>query len=513
MRSLIHDDLLELTPPESLVQNVREQVEARFALLAEEEEEEKKPLFFMTERFAGSLVTAMIALLVIALAPGLLHSPVGEGPDGPLAGVFTPIAPNSGQTQSTQESLTTESPVAQTSTARQRKAPRSTRVSLNALSTEEIAMPAEFAVVIPNDIGATPVETVLNEVVLNNGSEASVAISNEVSDMFTGVSSDQNSTQDLQVSPDSFRMNVLVGNTLADRSDSRENSKLFEESGELIEQNEQNRQQIAATLEKHRTSSLDIAEEASSPRLSFGFTVGAGGLTRSSSSVAVTQRAGYATYNLNDDNRIGLEAGGSTFRYTHTSFTQTEVPVEAFGKATAYGIYESIHGNNNASSSAFAFTGLGGIGNGGSTNSTGNGNGGNSGGGGSGEASVIDLNKNDEGYRLAGTDGSSSKQPRQNVRGVVKAHSYESDTAMGYGMLFFDRKVVALSDLMKIHGRVGIGGTDGGLIFDVRAYAAFATHENVAVTIGVGGSALREFERGTPVSANYGVQVGAELGF
>lgn len=509
MRSLIHDDLLELTPPESLAENVREQVEARFALLAEEEEEEKKPLFFLTERFAGSLVTAMIALLVIALAPGLLHSPVGEGPDGSIAGFLTPVVSGNSQTLSPQESPAIEHSALPTSTSQ--RSPNTTNIVLvNTPTFDAVDAFADVAVSMPNDIAAT-IKTVSNEVIQSNVVEISGALSNERSNMFAVIPTDKDNTEDVQLTPESFRRDVLVG--AFSSSDVRTNAALFDKSTELVAKDEQNRQQIAATIERHRTSGVRVGEESSSPRLSFGFTVGAGGLTRSSSAVAVTQRAGYATYNLNDDSRIGVEAGGSTFRYTHTSFTQTEVPIEAFGKANSFGIYESIHGNNVANSTAFAINGLGGIGNSG-TNTSGNGNGQNTGGSSGGGSNVIDLNKNNEGQLLSGgLQPGSTAQPRQNVRGIVKAHSYESDTAMGYGMVFYDHKVVALSDLMKIHGRVGVGGTDGGLIFDVRAYAAFATHENVAITVGVGGSALREFESETPVSANYGVQVGAELGF
>lgn len=507
MRSLIHDDLLELTPPESLSNHVLEQVGAQFALLVEEDEEEKRRgLFFLSGRSAGSLVTAMVALVMLALAPGLLNSPSEGTSEDALAGV---LVPSTEQVRELPAVRAAEAPVPARSVepvATRRSAPRV--ASTTEFVSSEVDANAEGAFASAD-----------TDVLIRSGNQGAVQSDIDVaSGQIASDPADESfalrpaeEVEYLPVSPEATRMNVLVGSGTNSLADVQSMSTLFDKSGERVREDEQNRQMIAETLEKHRTNGLHVAEESSSPRLSFGFTVGAGGLTRSPSAVAVTQRAGYATYNLNEDNRIGLEAGGSTFRYTHTSFTQTEVPAGAFAKANAVSIYESIYSTRGGNGGSFAIGGFGGaVNNGGGTNG-GGAKGGS--GGGSTSGSVIDLNKQDDGRLLSGVESGSGKQPPQNVRGIIKAHSYESDTSMGYGMLFYDRKVAALSDFMKIHGRVGVGGTDGGLIFDVRAYAAFATHENVAITIGVGGSALRELKSETPLSANYGVQVGAELGF
>ena len=502
MRSLIHDDLLELTPPESLSSGVMEQVGAQFALLVEEDEAKRRGLFFLSGRSVGSLATAMVALVMLALAPGLLNSPSEGTAEDSLAGVFAP------STEPIRALPVESAPVpaqAVEPVAARRPAPRVSRAVASMQNETEaaasLASADDVAPVDPNSPDYTVQEPLYN---------ATESIADDVADASLALRS-ADEADHATLSPETMRMNVLVGSGTSSLADVQSMSTLFDKSTERVREDEQNRRMIAETLEKHRTDGLHVAEESAAPRLSFGFTVGAGGLTRSPSAVAVTQRAGYATYNLNEDSRIGLEAGGSTFRYTHTSFTQTEVPAGSFAKANAISIYESIYSTRNGNAGSFAIGGFGGaVNNGGS--SGGNGSSGGSGGG-STSGSVIDLNKQDDGRLLSGTESSSGKQPSRNVRGVIQAHSHESDTSMGYGMLFYDRKVAALSDFMKIHGRVGVGGTDGGLIFDVRAYAAFATHENVAITVGVGGSALRELKSETPISANYGVQVGAELGF
>ena len=516
LRSIIHDDLLTLTPPDSLAHSVREQVGTQFALLAEEEEERRRP-FILNQRFAGSFATAMVAMVLIALAPGLLHTPVGGNDNGTIASIQAPINPGNGNLQSVVEETSKE---LEASSARRSSVQRS--VSTVNRRTTQVSHSVSNSSTIDESIATTTLadltdpettsEEASDQIPSNPGSNDHVAdpiVPDTPQESFALLQQDK--VQDINAYSLPGRVDVLVGTDLNNHSEIRAASQLFDKSSKQLEEEEGHRQRIAATVESHSSTSHFLnSDESSAPRLAFGFTVGAGGLTRSSSSVAVTQRAGYATYSLNEDHRIGLEAGGSTFRYTRTSFTQTQAPPVIAAKANTYSIYELANSNNYSHASTFAINRLGGSG---STGGNASGNGPNATGSGGGDAPIpIDHGKYTS-PSLSGENPVQSGQPQQNVRGIVQSHSHESDTAMGYGMLFYDRKVVALSDIMKIHGRVGVGGTDGGLIFDLRAYAAFATHENVAITVGVGGSALREFESKTPVSANYGVQVGAEFGF
>ena len=84
---------------------------------------------------------------------------------------------------------------------------------------------------------------------------------------------------------------------------------------------------------------------------------------------------------------------------------------------------------------------------------------------------------------------------------------------MIYGLVFYDHTVTSLNKKLNINGRIGVGGADGGIVLNARAYAAISTHENVAWTLGVGGSMLHDFANDVDFNANYGVNAGVELGF
>lgn len=494
LRSLVHDDLLELNPPNFLSEGVREMVGERFAALAEEEEKERKRPLFFTERIAGSFVTAMVALVLVALGPSL-------------------IAPSGSDTPSAAELALLERP-AVTANAAGEIGPENRRGNIPT-GVRAADAPAQRAPV--RYQAATPANGANSEAGnygLAEGTQPNVSVPAPV----IGPFEEQEMTAQVP-SPDESgnaganmpqlppRSDLLFtaeaangGNFSVDpgRSVSAASNRTPAMNGrEIPEQSGA----IASVLPP--SYGAERSASSATPRIAFGFTVGAGGLTNSPSSVALTQGAGYAAVSLSESNRIGIEAGGSKFRYVHTTYSQEVLPLgksnanagdawgAASGGATVAGVYQ-VYGNG--------------------------------GGGQSGSGSTVpqsrprtqdptQITEKEEGPAFFGGRPSPIPQSSTSANTIIRSHTYESDTSMGYGMLFYDRRVVSLNDELNIRSRVGVGGTDGGLIFDIRAYAAFATNENVAITLGVGGSALRELSHEGKLSANYGVQVGAELGF
>lgn len=507
LRSLVHDDLLSLNPPESLSAFVRESVGAQFAALGEEEERKRRPVFF-TERIAGSLVTAMIALVMIALAPGLITQSVNDdAASGPGIAALENVAPAPSGSSATEMALSSGD-----------------SRTVAADEGSRIVRGREF--VKHGGSGADRNQLIASESQDPSGAlgASATAESNEIDPPSGGASlaaTAEESRDDLGVMVDeNSRLPERLDHFFASRDNLYEPDRVLslaiQRNAEPIEEgrSDLNRDPefIAAALPAIRPE--PETTNGSSPRIAFGFTVGAGSLTHSSSSVALTQGAGYAALSLSESNRIGIEAGGSRFRQVHTTISH-----EIVGKTTPTGL---------AKRTASADDEWGTIAGGGmvagvyqiyGTNGKGSQNGGgtavpepNPSGSHNGSISLNGDSK--EMYAgnptLAGIGGTPSLP---GVSSSFESHTYESDESMGYGMLFYDRRVLEMNDELNIRSRVGVGGTDGGIIVDLRAYAALATNENVAITLGVGGSALRELSRDGKLSANYGVQVGAELGF
>lgn len=500
LRSLVHDDLLELNPPQFLSEGVREMVGERFAALAEEEEgkKRKRPLFF-TERIGSSFVTAMVAMVLVALAPSLIAPSGSDAPSADELALLEPPVPRANPTEEMQtQSRTEDTPTllraaerpAQRATPRNRAAAPANTTDREADSEGLADGPASgpdrsvpAAPVLPSEEQNMMVHTPSPEHGVRHRADMP-QLPPRADLLFTAEAANSNFSIDpgRTVSAASNRSLAMNGQAIPEQSDA-----------------------IASVLPPPSHSAENSASSSSSskPRIAFGFTVGAGGLTNSPSSVALTQGAGYAAVSLSESNRIGIEAGGSKFRYTHTSYSQEIAPLgkssanagdawgASSGGATVAGVYQ-VYGSGGS--------------------------------GQSGSGSTLpqsrprtqdptQISEKEEGPAFFGGRPSPVPQSSASPNTIILSHTYESDTSMGYGMLFYDRRVVSVNDELNIRSRVGLGGTDGGLIFDLRAYAAFATNNNVAITLGVGGSALRELSQEGKLSANYGVQVGAELGF
>lgn len=522
LRSLIHDDLLELTPPDSLSQSVRDNVGAQFAALAfqtedidDEEEEKRRPIIF-NRRFAGSLATAMLALVLVALAPTLIDNPNGvrlgdpiaatvesDGDTAPALADATVSAESSASSHRTQRSIRSQAT----------ERPRQPQENINAFAENASATDSRR-----NSVGEGPVEK--NDTFERpngdlNDEVGSLALENSTTAENNGPTGFARENPFLipNLEQDLGKLDLRVA--LADRDEMfgriRGSNSTFTTAAENSSGNDEateSRSSLTQAMLANSSVAQNRDNESSIRRLSFGFTVGAGGLTGSSSAVSVTQKAGYATYSLNDNHRIGIEAGGSTFRYTHTTVSQSLEPITAKTNTISDGplLDGAYIGNNNFGIVGRA-TGFGSS-DGNLTDAPGAHNQPGSG----GEPAQADKGKLNA-PALYGENGPSVVRAPGGVRTSIHTHSYESDSAVGYGMVFYDRRVLSVSDAINIHGRLGLGGTDGGMIFDLRAYAAFATNRNVAITVGVGGSALRDFAGESDLNANYGLQVGAELGF
>lgn len=518
LRSLVHDDLLELNPPQFLSDSVRMMVGEQFAALAEEalpeeEEEKRRPIFF-TERIGGSFVMAMVALFLVALAPTLI-APSGSTtePNADIA-ALEQVVPDVSQDAENGSPIVRPNTVQQDQN-RQRGSNRAAIGSTNEDVAGTLAQVSESSESTDDRELRTSDNEMIAEVVTSTdqapahqSAEANGAM---VTDHQASHDIDGKAAQTLGLPQRLDLLFATANNDGAALERERRLSSSYNREADMIEQTRSPEQtayiaSITPTLPNISQEAQEAGDKnASKPRLAFGFTVGAGGLTNSPASLALTGGAGYAALSLSESNRIGIEAGGSKFRSSHTIYTQE--PLGPLSKSNANGTNVwGTSANGGTVAGIYQIYGNGGSGNQNNgtivpqsrprnTNPT-----------------QIDDVKGDRpeffGERI------SPPPPSVNSPGsTIQTETYESDTAMGYGMLFYDRRVVSLSDELNIRSRVGLGGTDGGLIVDLRAYAAFATNENVAITLGVGGSALRELSQDGKLSANYGVQVGAEVGF
>ena len=522
LRSIIHDDLLALTPPEALSTFVRERLSDQFAELAEEEEERGLPFFF-SQRFAGSSLVAMVALVLIALAPTLI-APSGGGSLAQL-----------GVLQSNKENIASPSlaDVSTTHSATEQQIPVLDEGSLNTLRVvrEPVSSPQQ------NIHQVIDANSTLEDVDQNPIVERVEPLPVSVSDASELAAVENEFLEEQDLSPS---VNATADNGIASMNSltlsPKPLSAIGQDPDELLASTLSNANLLERTQPKsrykgantHRASLASRSNtrpmpllsnsESSRRRIMFGGTL-ASGLTTKESTFSV-QGAAYLALALDEKSRIGLEGGSAMFRYRKVISVETEQPLQGFARRShksddEQGL-ETVSGRGFGSDIVdVQYRAGGGVGG----SSTGSGGGSSP----SGESvlpnAVVSGERNSSDFKgwtspqILGGGRTASQPVVGQVSPEYDLQSHESEASMIYGLVFYDHTVTSLNKKLNIHGRVGVGGADGGIVLSARAYAAVSTHENVAWTLGVGGSMLHEFSQDVDFNANYGVNAGVELGF
>ncbi|MGE3801048.1 MAG: hypothetical protein AB7H80_08515 [Candidatus Kapaibacterium sp.] len=519
LRSIIHDDLLALRPPEDLSEFVRENLAGQFAALATEEEEERPPLFF-TGRLAGSSLVAMVALVLIALAPTWIAPSGGDR----LAGFVDGGIP--GQSLADATSQQVDAPSLQMSVnpmLTESKLTGSEKANISSAQSSRTTASVATVTTVPSLQGDVAANSNDPSILSAERSEVESVypLDAEIAEPAVALNGERNSVDDL------IAESELASNSLAFQSrqlglmgqdptqafrEMRTHSNLLE-NADIVDHAAESFNQLAnGDIEASRSRSdrslpsLDRSENRR--RIMFGGTL-ASGLTTRESTFSV-QGSAYMAMTLGEGSRIGLEGGSAMFSYRKVVTVQTRTaPTEVFGRRTVDRGKLQVS-EVGLSGETFRAGGIGG-----SSGEEPN----------TGRATDVpnETGSTNRGDGLTSRDwkstqllggGNSIVQPVGGNSGLhYDYRSYEAETSMIYGLVFYDHTVTSLNKKLNINGRIGVGGADGGIVVNARAYAAISTHENVAWTLGVGGSMLHDFANDVDFNANYGVNAGVELGF
>jgi hypothetical protein len=503
MRSLLHDDFLRLSPSEDVADVVRTDIAELFGALESDVEEDDDRLIgtaFISGRTLRSAAAGVVAIVLVALAPTLL------GPPGGFDSSIMPVASNLNGSTVQQEK---QPDVNLAETAGRVDEERSDPVSHVRVTTERSAESSrgeQIQTVEPESIALndqTPTRVTL-DLTVDPPNEADA----EQREMMANARASNRDLLDNRFLglPNRSRPNPAdaIGrqrdyDEIADVSsmfDDRSAERPTDRSGERAQ----------STSDIHRDPHpLRYDDQDGRQRIMFGGSV-ASGVTTNSSSVSIEGSA-YMALGLSESSRIGLEGGSATFRYKKV------VTYQSSGQSADGGFFGKVHSEDESPLGDFLIGGVGGD----------NENGDGAGLGGrdrdrsepyetlNGDV-VVDRKLQSAGTRPSSSGGTvyasgSGAKPQYSSR------SFESEASMVYGLVFYDQSVATVSDQLKLHGRVGVGGTDGGVVLNAKAYAAIRTHPNVAWTVGVGGSMLKDFRNDIDFNATYGVNAGVEFGF
>ena len=551
LRSIIHDDLLALTPPDHLSEFVRENLAEQFAALAAEEEEERRPVIF-TSRFAGSSLAAMVALVLIALAPTLiapsggdsladlpggrndgiaqtLGDRVGGGSEGisvagpDISGEATPIAPATripDNADVAESSLATLRVQRNTRPANPRNTVRSDEQILTSPVSTDPALAAvlgeeetERIYVRKHEENATVPDSRLGGAD-NSGAVAHVEAEtpDNEADALAAVTSTSlpfgnrlNSSLEFMANdPEDMLQDIVSTSRMLDK---------METASRPIEERFGQTDMEASARSRSGRSVPDLdRNESHRRRIMFGGTL-ASGLTTKESTFSV-QGSAYLAMTLGEENRIGLEGGSAMFSYRRVVSVQTK-PATPQGFARRSTDPGDLQGSATGGRSGDNFR-AGGMG--GSSGGTGTNNGGTTidqtlPGGGTGHSGEPVASREWKSPQILGGENSAYQPIGREGDPQYDYQALETEASMVYGLIFYDHTVTSVNKMLKINGRIGVGGADGGIVLNARAYAAISTHENVAWTLGVGGAMLHGFSDDIDFNANYGVNAGVELGF
>lgn len=500
LRSVLHDDFLAIEVPESLSSRVLRNVGADFAALAyatpplnvEEEEEERRGGLFpalVSGRMAGSMAVAMIALLMIGLTP-TLNRPADRSPADPslYAALGTLNLEEAPSVLSTlpaategSSSLSVRSTRSVERSTTESEEPVSSRNTLATLQSRSENL-VEPDLLEPDLLGAEELaETELGAVhpLTLGGSHLSpnrLLLIEENGSMLESIVERSNLHGNVRGS---------LGDLLTEVTSEPRGLAIFSFGGGRDDE------------ELPQLAMIDLKEKKETyQRIMLGGTL-ASGVTSSSSGITLEGSA-YLALGIDERSRIGLEGGSATFRYSRN--VQVEILTPSVQASAARVV---VGGGEEEPTTAMSLP---------ERPSGGAGSGDESGKGGGEEIDALGnralpqdvvIGEN-SGPRVSRTDGFDV---------TYGLESQNGEASKSYGLVFYDHTVTSLSDKLNLNGRVGVGGTDGGIVMSARAYAAISTHRNVAWTIGVGGSMLHEFKQDTDFNANYGLNAGVEFGF
>ncbi len=533
LRSVIHDDLLEIEPPAWLSSRVEAMVGERFAAIpfesdpyVEEDEEERRRgvvlPWFVSGRMAGSMAVAAVLLLMVALAPTVTFEsggPLGSGQpfavgngadvdrsDRPVASLLpqnTPAADAAGR------NLEADSRSASADAAELIRAgrPVADPSAENSGGVTRATPPAE-APSLPEPDQSVAEDLLLAEETVESPTSAidpadQAVAANTINELQWLLAApnrlDYLTREDLTADdPDRELADRRIGRSVVPSLDDELGAHSASPRGLRLSRGNS---EASADLAESR---LPIDEKNENyQRVMFGGTL-ASGLTSRSTGVSIEGSA-YLALGLGENSRIGLEGGSATFRHRRDVTVEILTPAGVESMAAARGVVQEDDEGGKGMMLIGAGGRAGGVGAGGESGGGGLNPGGESGSGVEDPTPTQIITFPDEPVptrgRIEGYNVSYSRQ------------SYEIDASMVYGLVFYDHTVTSLSDRLNLNGRVGIGGTDGGMVLSARAYAAIASHENIAWTLGVGGSMLHDFAGEIDFNATYGLNAGVEFGF
>lgn len=521
LRSVIHDDLLEIEPPAWLSSRVEVMVGERFAALPfeadpfEEEEEEKRRgvilPWLVSGRMAGSMAVAAVVFLMVALAPTVEFEsgdPFGSTP------LF--MAENGtdadGSARPTSPLLSGNELVADVvdRTLQERSIPVSTQGNTPIRRAEGTGEMGDIRGASESDASSSGAQTIPAGDPSGEMEREMVALTEEVDPTDQLVA--ENSINDLQwmlSAPNALDYYAQDNPGLDHPARALPDRRIDRGSLPSIDEMFGDRAADPRGVRLNRGGqgeSPDLAEsrmpveetDESYQRVMFGGTL-ASGMTSRSTGLSIEGSA-YLALGLGQNSRIGLEGGSATFRHRRDVTVEILTPAGSPAAAARAVVNDDDDGKGVMLIGAGGRTGAGGE-SGGVLNP----------GGEPGNGIGEDLNPPDPSLSLEDPLPTRGRVEGYNVSYGME--SYEIDASMVYGLVFYDHTVTSLSERLNLNGRIGIGGADGGMVLSARAYAAIASHENIAWTLGVGGSMLHDFAGEIDFNATYGLNAGVEFGF
>ncbi len=493
LRSLLHDDALTLTPPADLSEHIRIAVSSSFAAdaIAEWEEESRRRRVYLHPLgiSLGALVATCLAVGV-ALTPTLPTQRANMADAGVGASKVISVAPD----------------------AHGKLTPPT--LSPNALAHAHMTKPDALSVVPASTAAGTSPATdasiadaAINSQ-LNNGIGEDMAMLGHELPYRSSIDAGTNSGGNIAFNANDGTAHSIGSQMLSsERSTllSRDPADLLRRDGMQPSYNPQldggmhREAQPVAHAPAQPGETIAMAGDKGRS-LTFGVTIGSGSVAdKDASPTALLQNSYYFSFGLSGSDRIGIEMGASTFRRDNDGST-------SFAKLTPNdaGLVFASTGTNQG------YAGL--VSDGSSSTYL-------------GKRSLVDPGPDDnlptkdlptpksgddlKNTRSSGGSGSGSSGS-SNHNDAAKP----SLKPITYGAVFYDRRI-KLSTSWDLCGRVTVGGADNGVLTNVRAYAAFSPGaKNVTLTMGVGGSALYNFNaKNQSSSGNFGVYYGIETGF
>lgn len=218
--------------------------------------------------------------------------------------------------------------------------------------------------------------------------------------------------------------------------------------------------------------------------LAFGVTIGSGKVTETEDANPLLQKSCYMSFSVSHNDRVGLEMGVSAFqqreRLRSDGIGGKFTNVASYNPHDIAGLANDMRSQDPQSDIFFAKEALG----------------------------IPSQESDVKGGQSTVTLRNNTPQPDPPAEREVR-----TEQQISYGGIFYDRRF-EVSRSWDLCGRLTVSGADNAVVGSIRAYAAFNPTKNVTLTMGIGGSGLRNFSsKGTNLSANYGVYYGIETGF